>query len=422
MIHDDACATPPGGRLTRRRALVAFAGALGAVAAGCAQQSAAPPAAKSTEAPKPAAPAAQPAPTTAPQAAAPAQATAAPAAPKAVEQISFGFGTKTMNPLAMNIVIGQELGYYRDEGLAVEFKAIGSTPAITEGIRNGSLTAGVGAPSIILPTVAKGETYPAIQFYEYTYPFKWDWVVSENSPIRELQDVKGKKLGVASLGTVEQPIGKVMLQRVGINPESEVSWTAVGEGTTGHIALSRGDIDAMIYYDTGFGAWDVAGLKYRLLPRPEDLPQVGGFFFQALPSWIREKRALAVGLGRGTAKGTIFALENPTAGAELFLQMFPEAGVPSKSKEENVRDITVVVAKRSPLWKASDPSITKWGQMAEKEWRDEVEFMELSGQIADVTQFYTNELIDEINAFDAEAIQKQARDHKLSVVSRSSSY
>jgi hypothetical protein len=29
-----------------------------------------------------------------------------------------------------------------------------------------------------------------------------------------------------------------------------------------------------------------------------------------------------------------------------------------------------------------------------------------------VTQFYTNELIDEINAFDAEAIQKQARDHK----------
>jgi len=270
----------------------------------------------------------------------------------------------------------------------------------------------VGAPSIILPTAAKGETYPAIQFYEYTYPFKWDWVVAENSPIRELQDVKGKKLGVASLGTVEQPIGKIMLQKIGVNPESDVTWTAVGEGTTGHIALGRGDIDAMIYYDTGFGAWDVTGLKYRLLPRPDNLPQVGGFFFQATPATIKEKRTLAVGLGRGTAKGTIFALENPTASAELFLKMFPEAGVPSKSKDENVQDIKTVVARRMPLWKPYDSSVTKWGFTTEKEWRDEVEFMELTGKVADVGQFYTNELIDEINTFDAEAVKKQAREHR----------
>ena len=117
-------------------------------------------------------------------------------------------------------------------------------------------------------------------------------------------------------------------------------------------------------------------------------------------------------MGRAIAKGTNFALENPEAGAKLFLKMFPEAGVPSKSADENVRDVQLVVARRMPLWKSSDPAATKWGSISEQEWRDEVAFLDLTDKITDVAQFFTNELIDEINAFDAEPIKQQARDYK----------
>jgi NitT/TauT family transport system substrate-binding protein len=329
-------------------------------------------------------------------------------APRPLRRVAFGFATKTISPLAINLTIGQELGYFQEEGLDAEFKAISAHAALLEGIKSGSLQFSVGSPTFLLPLVARGEPYPAVQFYEYTYPFKWDWAVLPESPIRDLGDLRGKRVGVASFGTVEQNIGKAMLRRRGIDPDTEVTWQAVGEGTPGHVALRRGDIDAMIYSDTGFGAWDVAGLPYRLLPRPPDVPQVGGFFIQALPSLLRDERPVAVGFARAVAKGTVFALENPDAAAKIFLKLFPENLVPSKSFEENARDARRVVERRMPLWLPPEPGM-KLGAIREREWWDEVEFLGLSGKISDVRSLYTNELIDEINAFDAEAIRAQAR-------------
>ena len=334
----------------------------------------------------------------------------APAQREPVQKVSFGFGTKTMDPLATTIVIGQELGYYREEGLEVEFKAIGSVAAMTEAVRNGNLRMSVGSPTFLLTAAAKGDAVPTRLFHEYTYPFKWDWAVPPDSQVKELSDLKGKKLGVANFGTIEQLIGKSMLRQVGIDPENDVSWTAVGEGTTGHIALSRGDIDAMIYYDTGFGAWDAAGLAYRLLDRPKGVPQVGGFFLQATPSAIQDQRALVVGMGRATAKGTVFALENTEAAARVFLKMFPEVGTTSNSTEENVKALMAILARRRPRWKSPDRSVTKFGFIREQELRDEVAFLELASKIADVKPFYTNELNDDINNFDAELIRRQARE------------
>jgi NitT/TauT family transport system substrate-binding protein len=334
----------------------------------------------------------------------------APAQRESVKKVSFGFGTKTIDPLATTIVIGQELGYYREEGLEVEFKAVGSVAAMTEAVRSGNLTMSVGSPTFLLTSAAKGDAAPTRLFHEYAYPFKWDWAVPPDSPVRDLADLKGKKLGVANFGTIEQLIGKSMLRQVSIDPENDVSWTAVGEGTTGHIALSRADIDAMIYYDTGFGAWDAAGLAYRLLDRPKEVPQVGGFFLQATPSTLQNERAMAVGLGRGTAKGTVFALENIDAAAKTFLKMFPEVATASRTTEENVRALAAVLARRKPLWKSPDPSITKLGFIREQELRDEVKFLDLASAIPDVTPFFTNELNDEINAFDPEPIRRQARE------------
>jgi NitT/TauT family transport system substrate-binding protein len=186
----------------------------------------------------------------------------------------------------------------------------------------------------------------------------------------------------------------------------------VGEGTTGAIALNRGEIDAMIYFDTGFGAWDAAGLKYRLLPRPDDVPQVGGFFLQTTPQVLKDQRALAIGMGRATAKSTIFALENPEAATKIFLKLFPEAATPSKSAAENLADNKLIMSKRSPIWKSADPTVTKLGFIRDKEWQDEVEFQGFNGKIPDVKALYTNDLIDEINDFDVEAIKKQAKEYK----------
>jgi hypothetical protein len=54
--------------------------------------------------------------------------------------------------------------------------------------------------------------------------------------------------------------------------------------------------------------------------------------------------------------------------------------------------------------------VTKWGQLSAAEFKEEVDFMGLSDKISDPSQFFTNDLIEEINDFDAEKIRKQARE------------
>ena len=67
-----------------------------------------------------------------------------------------------------------------------------------------------------------------------------------------------------------------MLNDIGIDPNKDVSWLAVGEGSTAGVALTRGDIDALGYFDSGFGTIENAGIKLRYLPRPSKVPMIGG--------------------------------------------------------------------------------------------------------------------------------------------------
>ncbi len=61
---------------------------------------------------------------------------------------------------------------------------------------------------------------------------------------------------------------KNVLRSLGIDPDKDVKWTAVGNGIPAGVALDRGAIDALAYYDTGFGQIEAAGMAIEMLPRP----------------------------------------------------------------------------------------------------------------------------------------------------------
>lgn len=138
---------------------------------------------------------------------------------------------------------------------------------------------------------------------------------------------------------------------------------------------------------------------------------MGGFYFQATPKMIREQRQMLVGFGRAVAKATVFALENPQAAVALVLRQYPHLAATGKSREENIDSISKGLKRRMEAWPPMRPGY-RWGQIDPQFLVDEVEFLGLRDKIKDVTPFFTNELIDEINRFDAEAIKRQARDYK----------
>ncbi len=330
-----------------------------------------------------------------------------------LQKLRLGFGTKVVSPMIANILIPEYLGYYREEGLTLEFFPLGPNSVVIEQIDSKRIEFATGIPTVQLPVVARGEKLPTLNFFEFTYPFKYGLAVSPKSGVNQLADLKGKMLGVSSLGLTDYAVLKLILKRNGLDPDKDLNILAVGEGVVGGQALQRGAVDALFSYDTQFGQIEAVGIEMRYVALPKNVPNIGGFYLTTRLETLKEKRKWAVGVGRGVAKGQVFIRENPKAAAYAFLKMFPEAAPRASTLEQQLNAIMMPITKRSPFFSSYDPSIKKWGEMSAAEFKEEVDFMGLSEKIPDVSGLFTNELIDEINAFDANKIRTDAKDFKI---------
>jgi NitT/TauT family transport system substrate-binding protein len=333
-----------------------------------------------------------------------------PAAAQAgLKTVRVGVGLKAMAPAVINLLIGEVLGYNAAEGFTVKAMPLGGNANVQVATDRGDVDVGIGVPSYALPIMAKGEYGNAVYFYQYTYPYKWDVAVKPGSPVKDYAGLKGRNIGVSDFGGTEYPVTRNILRGMGIDPDKDVKWTAVGNGVQAGVALQRGAIDALAYYDTGFGQIDGAGIAMEMLPRPVNLPMIGGQFLMALRPRLTADRELLIGFGRSTAKASTFLLADPAAGARAFLKMYPETAPRGSTEEEAVKAVLEAVSRRIKLYEPPYPG-AKMGSINPEELLTEAK---LNGfDVKDVSRYYTNDLIDPINAFDAAKIRAEAKAYR----------
>ncbi|MGC2780710.1 MAG: ABC transporter substrate-binding protein [Bradyrhizobium sp.] len=326
-----------------------------------------------------------------------------------IRKIRFGVGLKALNATVINCVIGEALGYNAQEGFSLDVQALGTNANVQVATDRGSVAIGVGVPSTALPLLAKNEWGGAKMFYQYTYPYKWDIAVPPGSALKSYTDLKGKKIGVSDFGATEYPVTKNVLKALGLDPDKDVSWVAVGNGTPAGVALQRGVVDALAYFDTGFGQIEAAGIELTYLPRPTTIPMVGGQFLMAMPATFEKDKDILVGVGRSVCKASQFLLANPAAGAKAFLKLYPETAPRGASEDEAVKAVLQSISRRIKLYAPPYANI-KMGAINEQEFRTEAAMNGLD--IKDYNALYTNELIDRINDFDAARIKAEAAAYK----------
>jgi NitT/TauT family transport system substrate-binding protein len=326
-----------------------------------------------------------------------------------LKTVRFGVGLKAVDAIVINCMIGEQLGYNKAEGFTLQPMPLGTNNNVQVALDRGDIDVGIGVPSTFLPIIAKGEWQRAKMFYEYTYPYKWDIAVLTGSQIKNYQELKGKKIGVSSFGGTEYPVTRHVLSHLGINPDKDVAWVSVGGGLSAGLALQRGVIDALAFYDTGFGQIEAANIGLTYLPRPANLPMIGGQFLMAPASMVANDPKLLIGVGRSIDKASRFLLVNPEAGAAAFLKMVPQAAPRGASQESAVKAIVQSIARRMRIYAPPYPN-TKWGAINEQEFKTEAEMNHLA--IKDFAPLYTNNLIDQINDFDLAKVQAEATAYK----------
>ena len=259
----------------RARFAVAVA-ALGLLVTACSPAASPPPATQAPAAtPAAAKPAATTAPvaTTAPAAAAPTAApTQAPAKPAATTGPSAALHVSYSNLIADNLPewMAYESGVFKQNGLDVTLDNIASSTGIPALLSGQVQIAHLGG-SETLSASAEGGDLVIVAITGPVYPF----VFMAQPSIATVQDLKGKKIGVSNPGSSSDIATRVMLSKVGLDPEKDVSIVAVGSLQNRTAALLSGAIDGGLAQPPDQLALEDKGLHVIYDLAAQKLPSVG---------------------------------------------------------------------------------------------------------------------------------------------------
>ena len=188
-----------------------------------------------------------------------ARATASPAPLKLV--ISYS------NPIAdfLPFWIAADDGTFAQNGIDPDIQSIASAQGVAALIAGQTQVAGIGG-SEILSAAAGGADLVVVANLVPVYPHIF-YVAPD---IKTAADLKGKKVGVSSIGSSSDIATRVLLRRIGLDADKDVTIVAVGSTDQRTAALVAGAIqgavtlvpDTLIVEDKGFKPlYDLAALN-----------------------------------------------------------------------------------------------------------------------------------------------------------------
>jgi NitT/TauT family transport system substrate-binding protein len=298
---------------------------------------------------------------------------------------------------------------WENEGLDIDVVGIQGATAGMQQIAAKNITFANVGPEVLMMARAKGAKVKAV--YTYSRSTIYRAVALKGAGIAKTEDMRGKTMGVIAMSTGAVPYGRQMLQAANIDPDKDVKWLPIGEGAQALLALKRSDANVWFAWDTAVAQLEAQGAELVHIKPPyfEDL--IGNVILVHEDFLANNKETVAKAL-RCIAKTTIFGLTNPEKAIKVHWQYYP-ATKPEGDEADALKKARIVFESRFDGY--SVPAGVKWGENLETQWRGVAKLMQAENLLPadyDVTASYTNELIDEINKFDAKAVAEAAKADK----------
>ncbi len=310
--------------------------------------------------------------------------------------------------------VPKKLGYFAEEGLDVEYQgADGSVPAL-QALASGKAQVAVGDAQSIVQVVNSG--VPIKGWFVVVRNYPWSIAVLDTSPIKELKDLKGKTVGVISLGSAGYPYARTVVRSAGLNPDADVQFVAVGVGAQAASALTSGKVDALALYGAAYATLENQGLKLRYLPQPDVVKSLFSITAASQESYIKEHSDVLVRFGRAVAKGLLFSHINPEAAVKISWEVFPSLK-PTSDLEANLpKQVKVLRAwMDSAIYTSGDSATWKWGDSSPQAWEALQDYFLQTGAIKEKgpgDKYWYGALIADINKFDANKVIERAKSYK----------
>jgi NitT/TauT family transport system substrate-binding protein len=331
---------------------------------------------------------------------------------KPLKKVRIAVGTTNLNVGYPWLTLPLSLDYWRQEGYDVEVLPVGaSLQALQQMVAGNAELAQLNSSVVIQANVVNG--IPA-RVVMNNGVIDWSLSVLADGPIKTVQDLKGKTVGVFSLATGGIAFMKSYLRKNGMDPDKDVNLVAVGLGAPPVEALRTNKVQALLFWASAQATFENAGLKLRYLVG-EDWRSYPDFTLSTLQKTIDSDPAMVEAIARGAAKASVFVFANPDCARRIHWARFPNTK-PSGADEATAAkwDLNNQKAQLDSMKDAFEMNGGKlWGNASAEAYGRIQSFM-LEAKLIDKTLPPATYLIgipqfwQKINAFDAGAVRAHA--------------
>ncbi|WP_433205260.1 ABC transporter substrate-binding protein [Dactylosporangium sp. CS-047395] len=314
--------------------------------------------------------------------------------------------------------VPKQMGYFKEEGLEANLKTANGSSAALQVIASGDALATNAEVASTMAAVEQGVPVRTVGSINTSFP--WKIGVPDGKGISSPADLKGKKIGVISLASGSNLFTRSFLHENGIDPDKDVKILPVGQGTQAKAALDSGQVDAIALYAELFSQLEQIGMKFSYLTNPALFDGMPSISFTVSAKTLQGKdKDLAVKYTRAAYKGLMFARLNPEAAVDMGLKTFPElagsGGDTAKRRAELVTLLKAWMTTSTP--QTDDPAAwPQWGELSDAQLKKAATWALSTGQVKkepNVADVFDGSLIKDINAFDRDAVIKDAKDYKI---------
>lgn len=308
------------------------------------------------------------------------------------------------------VAVAQYLGYFRQEGLDVTILPVRGSNEVAIQVSSGNADVGLASPADAIIGMQDGKDLDVQYYHNLYYQNIWPISVPANSPIKSVAELKGKKIGVLSMGSTGISFGHAYAREAGLDPAKDVTFIPIGVGAQALTAIRQNVVQGLVFNDAALAKFGVLGLQTRLLPVSKTLRDLPDTSILAKRETIRARPQELIGFARAIAKGYEFSIANPTASVKITWKLHPEAEPKNMSPDEALKQGVAVSKARMAIW-SSPKTKGVAGAFVDEDWNNLVAFLKSQGllkQTIPVSRIYTTALLPEINKFDRAAVRKQA--------------
>ncbi len=308
-------------------------------------------------------------------------------------RVRFMVANPVINLGHTQLAVALKKGYFKDENVDVEYLTSDGTVAVVRALASGATDMGQADTLSIAAAISQGIDEAVAACSYLTSNIYW-LVAREDASIQKVADLKGKKIGVSSLGTGLYYHARVMVQDAGLDPERDVEFVTIGAPGAQLDALTRGTVDALSTFDTVIATFQNQGAKLRLFPVRSGPMQWQWNVVAARKAFFEKNRDAVAGVCKAIQQAELYVRTSPKAALRVFREWGGDVGT---TPEEQSMNIIRFRADRSFMARAEGGN--RWGWLPADQMNELADLYLRLGLLkskASVKHAYSNALLDRI--------------------------